>query len=190
MKFGRFLLPLFLLTLILLAPFAVAGTAIKRSGALTYHNYIQVNTWNLGSTGTKTLTGAVAGTNTDTLILYLDSTGTTPTPFTTASLRVKSIQAGTYDELSDSLSYCVLASDDTADAVTLRTEYQVMLPSVNAWFTVGGNGDMALAGAAVKVYSCFKRQMIPNAKHRIVLHPSTTTDGAYVHQVDIFRAGK
>jgi hypothetical protein len=168
---------------------AFAGTAIKRSGAIAYHNYVQVNHWNLGSAGTKTLTGAAAGTNTDTLILYQDSTGSA-TPFTTASLRVRSIQADMYDELADSLTYCVLASDDTADVVTLRTEYQVYLPSTQAWFTVGGNGDMALGGAAVKVHACFKRQMLPMAKHRVIAHPSTTTDGAYIHQVDIFRARK
>lgn len=179
---------IFLLTL-LFNPFAesaYAGTAIKKSGSKVAHNYFDVNTWTYAA-GVKTLTGAAAGTNTDTLIFYEDSAATRP--FWTTSLRVRGLTSGMHTPIPDSLTYCVLAADDTADAVTLRTEYQIQL-ATGEWVTWGGNGDMTLAGSAAKVFNCFNRKFLPNVKHRVIAHPSTLTDGAYVYEVKIFPIDK
>lgn len=160
-----------------------AGTAIKKSGSIQQQNYVNYNSWDFDTAGTATTTGAAAGTNTDTVILYQDSASSTF--YTTSSLRIQTPSPSIQDYIADSLKYCVLAADDAADAVTLRTEYQVKMGNNFDWMTIGGNGDMTLAGAGVKVFNCFSRTMIPGVKHRIVIHPSTTTDVAKVFKAFI-----
>lgn len=172
-----------LLTLLLVLALgaAEAGTVIKKSGRLLLHNFNYIQSWDFDTAGTATTTGAAAGTNTDTLVFYQDSA--TTAAYSTETLRMQVPNGAVLETLPDSLKYCVLAADDAADAVTLRTEYQVKLTRSADWMTVGGNGDVALAGAGVKVFTCFKREFIPGVKHRIVAHPSTTTDVAKVYRI-------
>lgn len=181
-----FRFPIFFLSL-LLACFLVgphAGTAIKKSGQKSQHNYNYLNEWDFGTSGTFTRTGAAAGTNTDTLVLYQDSA--TSAPFAAASLTVRGIAAGVHDMIPDSVKYCVYAKDDAADAITLRSEYQIRWRTDDAvWITIGGNGDLALAGSGAMVLSCFNRPFIPGVDHRIVVHPTTTTDSAVVKWVQL-----
>jgi hypothetical protein len=172
------------LFLIALASICFAGTAIKKTGSIVEHNFIRTTVWDFDTAGTFTRTGAAAGTNTDTLQLWgLD----TLTPFSTTTLRGYrgTAQVG-IDVIPDSIKYCVLAHDDAADAITLRTEFQYRQNKKGNWVTFGGNGDIALAGAGVPVWSCFSRQFFPTLDYRIICHPSTTTDSAVVNQVIAF----
>lgn len=169
-----------------------AGTAVKKSavgGAQgTLHNFSVIQKWDFDTSGTAVKTGAAAGTNTDTVILYADSASSTF--FTTNGLRTKAIVAGVPEAIPDSLKYCVLAKDDAADAVTLRTEYQIRQRASASWFTVGGNGDLALAGSGVPVFSCFTRNFTPDVAHRLIAHVTTTTDSASLKWVEMFPVRK
>jgi hypothetical protein len=164
---------------------ADAGTAIKKSGAKVLNNFGYYVQWDFDTTGTYTKTGAAAGTNTDTLVLYDDSAATRP--YYMSVFTTKSIQSGTVEAFPDSIRYCVAAHDDAADAITLRTEYQVKFNrNAPTWSTYGGNGDLALAGAGVAVRSCFTRQFFPGLPWRLVAHATTTTDSAIVNYVNAF----
>ncbi len=164
---------------------ADAGTAIKKSGAKVLNNFGYYVQWDFDTSGTYTKTGAAAGTNTDTLVLYDDSAATRP--YYMSVFTTKNIQPGTVEAFPDSIRYCVAAHDDAADAITLRTEYQVKFNRNAAiWSTYGGNGDLALAGAGVPVQSCFTRQFFPALPWRIVAHVTTTTDSAIVNYVNAY----
>lgn len=178
-RFLLLFLSLFTLSLVM------AGTPVKKSAVgNALHNYQQIQKWDFDTTGTPAKTGAVVGTNTDTLILYADSASSTF--FTTNALRTKAIAAGVPEPIPDSVKYCFLAKDDAADAITLRSEYQIRQRSNASWFTQGGNCDAALLGAGVPVFTCCSRQFVPDVAHRIILHPTTTTDSASVKWVELF----
>lgn len=182
-----FLFPIFILALLM--SLAWPGTAIKKSGVKDRHNWTYYLKWDFDTSGTYTRTGAAAGTNTDTLVLYADSA--TTTPFYTTAFTTQGMGAGVAEPFPDSIKYCVEAHDDAADAITLRSEFQYKLNLRAAtWTTFGGNGDLALAGAGVHVQSCFTRQFFPGRPFRIVVHPTTTTDSAVVNYVTAFPVRK
>jgi hypothetical protein len=159
-----------------------AGTAIKKSGSKSLNNFGYYVKWDFDTSGTYTKTGAAAGTNTDTLVLYDDSA--TSRPYYMSVFTTKNIQSGTVEAFPDSLRYCISAHDDAADAITLRTEFQVKFNlNASTWTTWGGNGDLALAGSGVPVNSCFTRLFLPGLPWRIIAHVTTTTDSAQVNWV-------
>lgn len=162
-----------------------AGTAIKKSGTRDRNNYEYFVKWDFDTAGTFTRTGAAAGTNTDTLVLWQDSASSTP--YYTSIWSTQGLNTGTPIAMPDSIKYCVLAHDDAADAITLRSEFQYKFRTTQStWQTFGGNGDLALAGAGVPVWSCFSRQFLPGLPWRIVVHVTTTTDSATVNYVNAF----
>lgn len=182
-----YLLPLLFLSLLVSS--LQAGTAIKKSGSVDRNNYEYYVKWDFDTSGVQTETGAAAGTNTDTLVLWQDSASANP--FTTNVFKEQGFGTGMPRPFPDSIKYCVLAHDDAVDAVTLRSEFQYKFRTTQAtWQTFGGNGDLALAGAGVPVWSCFTRQFMPNLPWRIVVHPATTTDTAKVMFVNVFPVRK
>ncbi len=182
-----YLLPLLFLSLLVSSLYA--GTAIKKSGVRDRNNYEYFVKWDFDTSGTFTRTGAAAGTNTDTLVLFQDSAS--GTAFNTSTFMTQGLSVGTPIAFPDSIKYCVMAHDDAADAITMRSEFQYKYRlSQTQWTTFGGNGDLALAGAGVPVWSCFTRQFMPNLPWRIVVHVTTTTDSATVNYVNVFPVRK
>lgn len=174
-----------LLFLLAFATLAASATNRNRNGSVQYHNNVAYLIWsfNTSTTGSYGVAGLGQVTD-DTLTFMADTNAAVLRAFSTPALRVKSaLQADKYDAIPDSLSYCIEAKDDAADAVTLKSYFRYKFGTTYIEMPVASN---ALAGAGAKQLFCNKVIYIPDTPFLIKAAPSTSTDSSYIYTVKVW----